>query len=537
MWYYNRLEMDDAIMYDLIIRGANIIDGSGNPGFFSDVAVKDGKIATIGRRPRCARQELDGHGLVLAPGFIDSHSHDDMMADMDSTFFHKLEQGITTQIAGMCGVSAAPFSLKHLDSAMEIASTIIPYDFAATVDKRVQYSDYLAYMDRPLGCNMGIFVGHGFLRAAVMGMADREPDVGELTDMKELLRECLQAGAMGMSFGLIYPPSCYAKTAEILELAKIIAEFDAVVSVHLRNEGDFLIEAVEEMIGVARQSDCKLVISHHKAINERNWGKVRTTLSMIDQANQEGVNVWCDQYPYNASSTGLKSRIPHHLHALGEKKLLELMDEPSSCQKLKEEILGGLTPEQLLGTAMIGSSCSHPEFTGRMLLELAEERSEDPVDFLLDLLRDDRFSTNGVYFCMQEQDIATVLRYPRTMIGTDGLYYKNCSGAHPRAFGTFPRVLGHFVREKGVITMEDAIRKMTSLPACVYGLKGKGLIRTGMDADIVLFDPDTVTDQADFIHCKQRGVGIMYVILDGKITVDQGRFNNKCFGRLIRRGD
>lgn len=172
-----------------------------------------------------------------------------------------------------------------------------------------------------------------------------------------------------------------------------------------------------------------------------------------------------------------------------------------------------------------------------MLLELAEERSEDPVDFLLDLLRDDRFSTNGVYFCMQEQDIETVLRYPRTMIGTDGLYYKNCSGAHPRAFGTFPRVLGHFVREKGVITMEDAIRKMTSLPACVYGLKGKGLIRTGMDADIVLFDPDTVTDQADFIHCKQRGVGIMYVILDGKITVDQGRFNNKCFGRLIRRGD
>ena len=533
----NRLEMDNEAMYDLIIRGAKVIDGSGSPFFYADVAVKDGKIAAIGNGLTFSKQELDAHGLVLSPGFIDSHSHDDMMADLDSTFFHKLEQGITTQIAGMCGISAAPFSPEHLDSAMEISSTIVPYNFLATADKRIHYADYLDYMDRPLGCNMGLFVGHGFLRAAVMGLEVREPTVRELEDMKKLLRECLSAGAMGLSFGLIYPPSSYAQTSEILELAKVVTEYDSVVSVHLRNEGDFLVEAVNEMIGVAQQSGCKLVLSHHKAINEQNWGKVKITLSMIDRANQEGAHVWCDQYPYNASSTGLMSRIPHHLHALGEKKLLALIHDPCSRSQLRKDILGELTPEQLLASTMIGSSPSHPEFTGRMLLDIAKEQSMGVLDLLLDILYDDNFSTNGIYFCMQEQDVEMVLRYPRTMIGTDGIYYKNCSGAHPRAFGTFPRVLGRFVREKGILTLEDAIRKMTSLPAYVYGLKRKGTIRTGMDADIVLFHPDTVIDRADYVNCKQRNVGIAYVIVNGKIAVCQEKFTNNCFGNLLRRGD
>lgn len=522
-------------MWDLLIRNAKVVDGTGNPFYWGDVAVRDGKIAAIGRHLGNGTQEVDAKGLVLAPGFINSHSHGDMMADLDNTFFQEVEQGVTTQIAGMCGISAAPFSTEHLESAAEIAVTVTPYDFHPTADRRFVYGDYLRHAEAPAGNNMGLFVGHGTLRAAVMGMEDREPTPAELEAMKSLLCSCLDAGAMGLSYGLVYPAGSFAKTSELIALSTVMEEYDGTISVHLRDEGNRLVESVDEMLQVARESGCRLVLSHHKAINEPNWGKTAETIERMELANAEGLNVFCDQYPYTASSTGLKSRIPQHMHSFGEEKLLNMLSSPSERPGLREAMLAGMTPEQRFGTTMFGASPSHPEYTGRMVLDVAKERQQDPCLLVMDVLFDDRLSTNGIYFCMQDDDVERVLRYPRTMIGSDGIYYKGCTGVHPRAFGTFLRVLGRYVRELGVLTLEDAVRKMTSLPATVYGLHQKGLLKVGMDADMVLFDPDTVTDCATFTDSQVRGDGIESVYLGGRQIVEHGIYNGRLEGKLIRR--
>ena len=522
-------------MWDLVIKNAKIIDGTGNPHYWGDVAVQNGKIAAIGKHLKNGLREIDAKGMVLAPGFINSHSHGDMMADMDHTFYQEVEQGVTTQIAGMCGISAAPFSPEHLDSDEEIALTVTPYDFRPTAESRFRYTDYLRQMEKPQGNNMGLFVGHGTLRATIMGMENRCPTSEELEKMKALLRSCLEAGALGLSYGLAYPPGSFAEIPELIALSSVVAQFNGVISVHLRNEGDHLVESVEEMLQVARETGCRLVLSHHKAINELNWGKTIETIALIEKANSEGIDVYCDQYPYTASSTGLKSRIPQHMHSLGEKRLLEMLSSPAERPGLREAMLLNMTPEQRFGTTMFGASPSHPEYTGRMVLDVAKERKQDPCYLVMDVLYDDRLATNGIYFCMQDEDVERVLRYPRTMIGADGIYYQGCSGAHPRAFGTFSRVLGRYVREKGVLTLEDAIRRMTSLPATVYGLHGKGLLQIGFDADMVLFDENTILDRATFTDFQAPGDGVKYVFLEGKTVVEQGHFNGCCQGHLIRR--
>jgi N-acyl-D-amino-acid deacylase len=520
--------------YDILIENARIVDGTGAPYFWGNVGIKHGKIVYIGNKEGLASKKINADGLVLCPGFINSHSHGDMMADLDNTFFQEVEQGVTTQIQGMCGISAAPFSKEHLDSALEIAATIVAYDFGPSAGHRYSYQDYLRMVDKPTGNNFVLMVGHGTLRAAIMGMNNSDPSPEQMEQMETLLRNCMDAGALGVSFGLQYPPGAYAKTDEMIRLASIVAAYDGVISSHVRDEGNLLVESVEEMLHVAEVSGCKLVLSHHKAINKPNWGKVSKTLSLMDKANESGYNVYCDQYPYSASSTGLKSRIPQKLHVLGEKKLVEMLRDPKQHDYMRKAILDGMTPEIRFGTTMFGASLTHPEYSGRLVKDVAEETGKDPCDLVMDVLADDHLTTNGIYFCMQDKDIEEVMRYPRTMIGSDGLYYKGCSGVHPRAFGTFLRVLGLYVREKKIITLEEAVRKMTSLPAQVYGLQTKGLIREDMDADLVLFDPETVMDQATFADPQKKGAGIKNVWINGECVVEEGIFNGTLSGRWLR---
>ena len=521
-------------MVDLLITNARIVDGTGEPSFLGNIAVNNGKIISADSTVPQAKQVLDADKNIVAPGFINSHSHGDMMVELDYTFFQEVEQGITTQIAGMCGISAAPFSTNFLSSAMEIAGTVVPYDFSSSVDSRTCFAKYMHMLQsRPLGNNMGTLVGHGMIRSCVLGMDNRAPDSVELERMKSILSECMENGAKGLSFGLIYPPGSYAQLAELIELSSVVTKYDGVVSVHLRNEGDGLIDAVQEMIDVVHASGCKLVISHHKAIHSANYGKTIQTLSLIEQANHDGFKVYCDQYPYEASSTGLKSRIPQKYHALVEEEMLRLLTEPEQRNCLKKEILGNMTATQKFGTTMIGASVAHPEYTGRMLMDIAEERHEEPTDVLMDILRDDRLTTNGIYFCMDSNDIERVLKYPRTMIGTDGIYYKGCSGAHPRAFGTFPRVLGKYVREKKTVSLEDAIRKMTSLPASVYNLPNKGLIDKGKDADLVIFDSNTIADCATYKDYDRKNTGIITVLINGEQVLEHGIFNGRCRGKTV----
>lgn len=522
-------------MKKFIIQNAYVIDGSGTPAFPADVLIEDGTIKAIGKQdPQQAGMVIDAHGLTLAPGFINSHSHGDMMADLDDTFFQEAEQGVTTLIAGMCGISAAPFSMEHLESCLETAATVVHYDFSSSATKRVSYAGYLDMMDRPLGTNMAVCVGHGTLRAAVMGMADREPDPAELERMKAILQECMEAGALGISYGLQYPAGCYAGSSELAVLSSVAARFGGITSAHIRSEGDQLVESVTEMVQATAQSNCTLVISHHKAINRPNWGKTAATISLMQEVNQQGHSVYCDVYPYTASSTGLKSRIPQSMHVLGEEKLLQMLSDPSGRRKMRDAILAGMMPEERFGTTMFGASVTHPDYTGQMVCDLASRLDLDPCELVMDVLYDDRLTTNGIYHCMQDEDVNRVLQFSHSMIGSDGLYYKGCSGAHPRAFGTFTRVLGHYVREKNVLSLEEAVRKMTSLPASVYQLKGKGLIRPGMDADLVLFDPHTVSDQADFTDFSKRGTGIELVWIRGEKIVEHGIYNGVKAGKLIR---
>ena len=279
-------------MKKFIIQNAYVIDGSGTPAFPADVLIEDGTIKAIGKQdPQQAGMVIDAHGLTLAPGFINSHSHGDMMADLDDTFFQEAEQGVTTLIAGMCGISAAPFSMEHLESCLETAATVVHYDFSSSATKRVSYAGYLDMMDRPLGTNMAVCVGHGTLRAAVMGMADREPDPAELEHMKAILQECMEAGALGISYGLQYPAGCYAGSSELAVLSSVAARFGGITSAHIRSEGNQLVESVTEMVQATAQSSCTLVISHHKAINRPNWGKTAATISLMQEVNQQGHSV------------------------------------------------------------------------------------------------------------------------------------------------------------------------------------------------------------------------------------------------------
>lgn len=517
---------------EIIFRDAAIYDGTGGPCYHGDVAVKEGKIAAIGRRlPLRAPREVDCKGLALSPGFIDSHSHQDMALEAHPACRNALEQGITTLVGGMCGESPAPLNPERLEDCLRVTGR--PANDRA-LKAREHMADYLAYLkETPLGANCAFLVGHGNLRACVMGYESRKATEAELAEMQALLAECMDGGARGLSFGLIYPPGSYADTEELTAMARVVAERGGLFTVHMRSENSGLIEATDEMLRVAEQSGARCVISHHKATGGKlNWNKTAATLALMEQAARRGVDVFCDQYPYTASATGLSTNIPDKMHALGVEKLLELLS-PARREELRPAICGSKTPEERFQYTMIGWSESHPEYAGRMLNEIAREQGIDPYDLQCDLLISDRLGTSGIFHTMCEQDVERVMAWHRTMIGTDGVSYGNNAPAHPRTFATFPRVLGRYVREKQVITLEEAIRKMTSLPAAVYQLKGKGLLREGMDADLVLFDPETIGDRADYTHPLEKNRGLRMVLVNGQIAVEDNLATGILAGRQV----
>lgn len=520
--------------YDILIRDAQILDGTGGPGYFSDAGIAGGKIAAIGRRLQgTAETVIDGRGLVLCPGFIDAHSHQDMALEHNPACRNDIGQGITTFVGGMCGESPAPMARAHLEDCIRVGGQ--PLDEKALQARR-SLKDYFAYLAaRPLGANAAFLVGHGMLRACVMGYENRRPTPEELGQMQALLAESMDAGALGLSFGLIYPPGSYAETEELIALARTAAEKGGLFTVHMRSESARLVEATMEMLRVAEESGCRCVISHHKATGGVfNWNKTAATLSLMEQAAARGCDVFCDQYPYTASSTGLATNIPDALHALGVEALLELLS-PEKRETLRPVICGKKTSRERFQYTMIGWSASHPEYAGRMLNEIAAARGEDPFDTQCDLLIADRLGTSAIFHTQSEEDLERVMRWPRAMVGTDGVSYSDAEPAHPRTFAAFPRVLGRYVREKGVISLPEAIRKMTSLPAAVYGLAGKGLVREGMDADLVLFDPETVGDNATYTDPLQSNSGLRYVLLNGQIVLRDNEPTGAPAGRLLLR--
>jgi N-acyl-D-amino-acid deacylase len=534
-------------MFDVIVRKGRVIDGTGNPWFLADVGVKDGKILKIGNlKSEDAERVIDAEGCIVSPGFIDMHSHSDFAPLINPYMESKVRQGVTTEVIGNCGFSAAPLNdfLKEeiLKTSPMLREANVELDWS-TID------EYMKRIERNgVSLNIAPLVGHGSIRSLVLQFEKRKPNEKELEEMKQILAQAMEEGAFGMSTGLIYPPSCYADTAEIVELCKVVARFGGLYSSHIRGEGIQLLKSVEETIEIGERAAVPVEISHHKAAGKRNWGKVRKSLKMIEEARSHGVDVTCDVYPYIAGSFGLDSLLPPHAHEGGVEKLVEKLRSPEVREKLKEEMMKGVSEWhsmlEVLGweNIMIAYCKGHPEYEGKRISEITKEKNLDPFDFVFDLIVEETASVSVVLFSMSEDDVRTVLRSPFSMVGSDSSARAtygilSVGKPHPRAYGTFPRVLGRYVREEKNLALQEAVRKMTSFAAQKLGLRDIGLIRKGMWADITIFKPDKVIDKATFADPHQYPEGIEYVMVNGKIVIEKGEHTKETPGKVLRRPD
>jgi len=518
-------------MFDLLIKNGRIIDGTGSPSYYADVAVKDGKIVKV-KKGICGEAEriIDARGLTVTPGFIDSHGHSDSSVLTYPDQIEKVQQGITTTLSGQCGGSIAP--LAKTDTLSKPVG-----DFG---DRQVVYKTMGSLLniakDVPLGSNMALLVGHGQLRRAVMGLDNRAPTAEEMAEMKVLLRDALEHGAFGMSFGLFYAPGCYASTEECIELAKVVKEYEGVLAAHMRDEADYLIRATKEYLSIIKASGCRGVISHHKCYQkEENWGKVSHTLRMIDEANAEGYDVYCDVYPFTASHTNMLSMfIPRADRSVGNDKLSEMLRDPDYRAKVRRINVDHYGKEDL-DWVQITVCPAHPEYSGRLVGDIAREKGQDHYDTMFDIMIDCNMVTSACFFTMSEEDIETVMAHKRAMICTDSGVAGEQIFFHPRMSASFTRVLGRYVRERGVTTLPDMIRKMTAMPAAVYGFRTKGLIWDGFDADICIIDPDKIIDNASFDDCRAPADGLNYVIVGGKVAAENAVYNGTRAGRVLLR--
>lgn len=508
--------------YDLVIRGAKVYDGTGAPYFYSNIGIKDGIIARMTRLPLEGERVIDAAGLSVCPGFIDPHSHTDGMLSKEPLMAAKLEQGVTSVVGGLCGESLVP--------------TVKPGGGYRT------FGEYIAELEQEsYGGSMALMVGGGMLRECAMGYSADKPSEEQMKIMEDLMREAMENGALGISFGLVYPPSSYSDIEEMSRLCAIVAEYDGLAAFHLRNEGDKFYESVEEAIEIARRSGVRLILSHHKTVREPNWGKTAVTLGMIDRAAEEGIDIFSDSHPYDAMSAGLRMYIPQEVQTLGMEKLTEMARDPEGRAQLIKAVSDKL--QSNTGhykasdppKAYILSSPTHPEYNGRRIVEIAAEQGKEFVEVVVDTLGEDAMRTVGMHVnIMGQEDINRCLKHPRVMPCTDGAMLLPGIAAHPRVRGTFARFLGRMCIRGGLLPTEAAIMKMTSLPARIYGFKNKGLLREGMDADIVVFDPVHIIDNSTVADYAALNGGINYVIVGGEIAAVDGVATGVKKGRIVR---
>ena len=530
---------------DLLIDRATIVDGSGNPARQGQVAITGGRIVAVGDALRVsAKRILDIAGLVVCPGFIDVHTHDDLYLTVDPAGSAKLRQGVTTVLVGNCGSSPAPTSEEYRSEVMAFVSRL---GAKHTPPEALGLSGLGAFLDyletRKPTINVAALVGHSTVRLAAMGWARRKPTPTELRAMAAMVEQAMSEGAFGVSTGLIYPPGAYAEIDELTELARAAAGFGGFYATHLRNECDQVIQSLKEALTIGRRADLPVLISHHKTSGRANWGRSAQTLELIERSRTAGQKVYLDQYPYTASSTALSTILPPEALESGPEVYRAKLREDDFRNEARSAIEGDPRPdwENVVrgvgyGGILIASSASRPEWAGRSLSEIALDENRDPLEIAFDLIRDDEAPTRAIFRSMDEGDVARIMQYPYGMIGSDGLAAFNPDDrVHPRFYGTFPRVLGRYVREKGVLSQEEAVRKMTSLPAQLLGLHCKGLIREGFDADLVIFDPATVVDQAEFGKVGRPPEGIAHVLVNGDLAVEQGRITGHGKGQVLRR--
>jgi N-acyl-D-amino-acid deacylase len=529
-------------MFDLLLKNARIVDGSGNPWIKGDVAVEGNKIVAMGDLgSAAAKRTIDVAGSVVAPGFIDLHSHSDVTFSDFPRGESMITQGITTQLVGNCGMSPFPIVPERID-------LLKSYIFFSGPSLSFDWNDAATFMKHldslPLSGNVALQVGHGAVRIAAMGYDNRVPTESELAFMKKLVAESFEAGVFGFSSGLIYVPGSYSQTPELVALAEVGQRYGGFYSSHIRGEGQTLLEAVDEALTVGKEAGVGVQLSHHKAAGKNNWGKVKTSLQMIDQARAAGQDVQADQYPYTAGSTTLTALLPQWALEGGVAAMKERLRNPETYARIKASIANqeadSGASQFSIDTIMIGKVADGPfqAYEGKMVTEIAEIRGEDPVDTALLMLRDTPGGIAMIVFIMSEDDIKEVMQHPVVSIGTDGTGINPTAGGkpHPRTYGTFPRVLGKYVRDEKILTLEEAIRKMTSLPARRLGRFDMGLIRPGCQADLVVFDPENVNEGTSYADPHQYARGISHVIVNGQVVIENGQDTGVNAGRVLRRG-
>jgi N-acyl-D-amino-acid deacylase len=523
-------------MFDLIINGAEVIDGSGRPPFRANLGISSKRIKVIAKEDLGeAKNVINADGQFVCPGWVDFHSHSDLTLLADGRALGKILQGVTTEVCGNCGFSVFPRGGEAQKRGEEFFRK-----FQIQPNWK-NLTDFTRGLNGKIAVNYASLTGHGNIRAQVMGYTAHMATQEELREMRRILEDCLYEGSFGLSSGLIYPPGCFADKAELTSLAEVVESQGALYSIHIRGEGDHLLQAIEEAIEIARNTGVSLHISHLKAVGKSNWSKMARCLSAIEKARNEDCDITCDCYPYTASSTDLDSILPIWVKNGGYDKALEVLSNTSFHSKIKEEMRKALDnnfPKETQISKVESSKNKWME--GMRISDIIKRLKCDICDFLLDILLQERMKVQAIFFSISEENLKEVLKKPYTIIGSDAAA-RPFSGPlaeglpHPRSYGTFPRVISRYVKKEGCLKIEEAIYKMTGLPATRLGLRERGLIKRDYIADLVIFDLAKISDSATYSRPFQEPKGLRFVICNGEVVVQDGNYKG-CFpGEVLKR--
>ena len=520
-------------MIDLVIKNGHVLDGSGNPGTAADIAVEGDRIVDIGNLDGLeAKEVLDVKGKVVSPGFIDMHSHSDISLLVAPYAESLAYQGITTVVTGQCGISPSPVSEKFKKDYLK---TLGAEAFGDLFSGIKSFGDFLDFLEKQgTSINVEPLVGHGTIRAAVMGYSSEKANPEQLKQMQQLVEESLDEGAIGISSGLIYPPGYYSDTHELIECTKPVGKRNGFYFSHVRGEGASLLQSIQEEFEIGKATGASLQHSHYKASGKANWDKAEQGLEMIEKIRESGLEMSVDMYPYIASSNGLIDSLPDWTREGGVESTYRRLKDPLTREKIRLEIDGIEWDKVLI------SGCSNETYVGKYVSELAKEAGKDAYEWFFEAILETGPETDKIVFGMSEENVKMQLQYHAMMIGTDGYGIPpqgpfSAGAPHPRSFGTFPRVLGKYVRKEKVITLEQAINKMCGMPAEKLRLTDRGLLEKGYKADIVIFDPENVVDKAVFTDPKQYPRGIEYVLVNGKFVIRDKKHTKELSGKILSR--
>ena len=532
-------------MFDLFIEQTQIADGTGKPIYTANVGIKDGKITYIGQEPAEPGQKILklAPQEVLCPGFIDSHGHSECYLFHDQCVTPKLKQGVTTEVSGNCGIGFAPVNPAYLAELKDnFEGVAVGLDFPAHWSAMTTFGRFLDEVEAlHTEINTAFYVAHGALRIAVKGYDSTPLTDGECKKVHELLTEAMEAGAVGMSTGFVYAPGTYADMEEIVDLCRIVSRYGGVYATHMKDEGDHVVQSVLDSIEVARRTGVHLLISHHKVTGIANAPHIKEIHRLVKEARAEGLSIHLDQYPYSAGETTLNTTIPYRYLDGGNAKLLERLEDPALKKEIADAILhnDGTWQNPLDSTGFDGMTVlhtkNHPECHEKSLAQLAVEWNIEPVEVIFRLLKENDGQVNCLLHFMTDADVENIFQSPLVSVCTDSLLFGAGMPTHPRGYSTYPRFLGRFVREKHLVSFEEAIRKMSSMPADIFGMETKGRILEGMDADLVVVDPERVIDHGDYQNPYAENEGINLVFVAGQLVLDHGTITRQHAGTIVRK--